>query len=116
MPDTGVTDKHIFGAGRIFEFVHGAEEGPPVITPANLSAIVNVLQESIGDEPHVAEKVSLNCAYVMHSMSLRKAPCSHTRFFPSSCVGRDYLRLTRYVCYVVGVLCIQPVGSGVQTI
>ena len=40
-----------------FEFVHGAEEGPPVITPANLPAIVGVLQESIGDEPHVAEKV-----------------------------------------------------------
>ena len=71
VPDTGVTDKHILTAGRIFEFVHGAEEGPPVITPANLSAIVNVLQESIGDEPHVAEKVSLDCFHVMHSTSLR---------------------------------------------
>ena len=42
--------------GRIFEFVHGSEEGPAVITPANLPPIVQMLQESIRDETHIAEK------------------------------------------------------------
>ena len=51
------------GAGRIFEFVHGSEDGPPVITPANLPPIVQMLQESIRDEPHIAEKVRLQQAY-----------------------------------------------------
>lgn len=43
--------------GRIFEFVHGVDPQPPIITGSNLPQIMQVLLESIKDEPHIAEKV-----------------------------------------------------------
>ena len=43
-------------AGRIFEFVHGLDVAPAVVTQQNLNDIVSALLNSIRDKPHIAEK------------------------------------------------------------
>ena len=48
-------------AGRIFEFVHGPEAMPPVVTAQNLQKIKETLINSLRDEPHIAEKVCASC-------------------------------------------------------
>lgn len=55
----GVVPEHLplWYAGRIFEFLHGPEVQPPIITQANLPGIVSVLLASIRDEHHIVEKV-----------------------------------------------------------
>lgn len=44
-------------AGRVFEFVHGIEGAPPIVSQRNISDIVQALLASLQDEPHIAEKV-----------------------------------------------------------
>lgn len=44
-------------AGRVFEFVHGIEGAPPIVTQRNVAEIVQTLLNSLQDEPHIAEKV-----------------------------------------------------------
>jgi hypothetical protein len=43
--------------------VHGSGANPPVITPANLPAIVETLLTSIKDEHHIAEKVGWHLSW-----------------------------------------------------
>lgn len=43
--------------GRIFEFVHGEDVNPQLLTSQNLPSVVAALLEALRDETHVAEKV-----------------------------------------------------------
>ena len=56
-PNPAVKNTTAWTIGRMFEFVHGADGAPPLITPANLAQAVGVLLEAIQDQPHIAEKV-----------------------------------------------------------
>lgn len=56
-PNAQVRNTTAWTIGRIFEFVHGNDPQPPIITAANLPQIVQVLHDSIKDEPHISEKV-----------------------------------------------------------
>lgn len=59
-PHPLVKDTAAWTIGRIFEFVHGADESvQPVVTPENLLQVLDALATAAMGEPHVAAKACL---------------------------------------------------------
>ncbi len=51
-------------AGRIFEFVHGHPQAPPLLGPNNLPQVVEALLAALRDAPFIAVKVGASAAAV----------------------------------------------------